>query len=83
MSDLQEFERTTMDRAVLEVLTDPGVQEGGFIREGDWTSRLSRPAPRKIVEGVSDAFNGKIQGGTVEGRFLRAAQGLRSALVRT
>lgn len=81
--DLQEFERTTMDRAVLEVLSDPGVQTDGFIREGDWTSRLSRPTSRKVVAGATEAFNGRIRGGTLEGRFLREAQWFRASVSDT
>jgi hypothetical protein len=83
MFDLQEFEWTTMDRAVLEVLSVPGGQTEGFILEGDWTSRLSRPGSRKIVSSIDSAFNGKIRGRTVVGRFLRTAQGLCSPRVRS
>lgn len=80
--DLQEYERTEMDRAVLEVLTDPMIQREGFIREGDWTSRLTRTTSRKVVESVSEAFNRSIPKGTVEGRFHREALALRN-LVRS
>ena len=78
--DLQEYERTEMDMAALEVLTDPVVQTQGFIREADWTSRLSRPTSRLMIEAVTAAFNGRTRGGTIEGRFFREASGLRYAL---
>jgi CRISP-associated protein Cas1 len=79
--DLQEYGRTAMDRAVLQVLADPEVQKDGFIRTDSWTSRLTRPASRKMVEAVTSAFNENIGRATVEGRFYGEAVGLRSAVL--
>jgi CRISP-associated protein Cas1 len=79
--DLQEYERTTMDKAVLETVSDSAVQEEGFLRTADWTSRLTLPASRKLVETITSEFNGKIRGGTVDGRFYREALAMRTTLL--
>lgn len=78
--DLQEYERTAMDRAVLEVLADPQVQWEGFMRLPDWTSRLTRPAAKRVVEAVSGAFNSHLRSGTVEGRFLDETRAIRQVV---
>lgn len=79
--DLQEYERTEMDRAVLDVLSDSTVQKEGFVKLDDWTSRLTRPASRKVVEAVSGAFNRSVTKGTVDGRFYREAISLRGQVL--
>lgn len=79
--DLQEYERTTTDRAVLDLLGDPEVQRDGFVRTDHWVSRLSRPAAKKLVEGVTSAFNAPIKGGAIDGRFYRETVELRGAVL--
>jgi CRISP-associated protein Cas1 len=79
--DLQEFERTEMDRAVLDVLSLPSIQQDGFERSNDWTSRLARSTSRKVVEAVSEAFNRPVTNGTIEGRFYRESLALRSSVL--
>ncbi len=79
--DLQEYERTEMDRAVLDVLSDLTIQREGFVKLDNWTSRLARPASRKVVEAVSSALNRSVPKGTVDGRFYREAIELRQMLI--
>ena len=79
--DLQEFERTGMDRVTLDVMSDSQVQRGGFTRVSDWTVRLTRPTARKVVHAVERAFNARARPGTVEGRFLREATKVRTAVL--
>jgi len=79
--DLQEFERTEMDRAVLEVLSAHAIQRDGFLRLSDWTARLSRIATRAVAEAASGRFESPVPGGSLEGRFYRETLALRSALL--
>lgn len=79
--DLQEYERAEMDRAVLNVLSDPAVQQGGFMRLPEWTSRLARQTASKVVEATSRAFNSPAQSGKLDGRFYREAVELRSLVL--
>lgn len=79
--DLQEYERTEMDRAVLEVVSDPTIQRDGFVRTDDWSARLARPATRALVNAVSSDFNRSVPKGTVDGRFYREAFELRASVL--
>ncbi|MCI4320684.1 MAG: CRISPR-associated endonuclease Cas1 [Thermoplasmata archaeon] len=79
--DLQEYERATMDRAVLDVLADSEVQKHGFSKTERWISRLSRHTSRKTIAAVDDAFNVKVGRETVDGRFYRNAIDLRRVIL--
>jgi CRISPR-associated endonuclease Cas1 len=76
--DLQEFERATIDRAVLAVCADKEVQAHGFVRTNEWIVRLTPATIEKMVLAVEREFSARTDNGTVEGRFLREAQALRS-----
>jgi CRISPR-associated protein Cas1 len=79
--DLQEYERTAMDRTVLEAVSDREVQEEGFLRTADWTSRLTRSASRKVIEAVTSGFNRKARNGSVDGRFYREVVNVRTQVL--
>jgi CRISPR-associated endonuclease Cas1 len=81
--DLQEYERTTMDQSVLDVLSDPEVQKNGFIRTDKWVSRLTRPTSAKMIQDVTGAFNKNTGRATVDGRFYREAVGMRGEVLNS